>query len=90
MTILLGRPAVLLADEVTSHLDPALAAQVRQSVRQFLPHSTIVEVTHRLESTRNADHVVVIDDGRVVQAGSPADLWNEEGPLRTLAARTGA
>ena len=87
---LLAEPGVLVLDEFTSHLDPALDARVRQSVRAWARRhgTTVVEVTHRLERIGESDHVVVLDGGRVVQAGTPARLLAEEdGPLARLVAR---
>lgn len=85
--VLLARPSVLILDEFTSHLDPELDASVRASVRRFLPGATVVEITHRLQWSTQADHVVVLDAGRVVQEGDPAALLQANGPLRTLASR---
>ena len=84
---LLAHPGVLILDEFTSHLDPELDEQVRIGVRTYLPQATIIEITHRLQWSEQADHVVVMDAGTVVQAGPPARLLNEPGPLRMLTAR---
>ena len=84
---LLARPGVLILDEFTSHLDPELDEQVRIGVRTYLPQATIIEITHRLQWSEQADHVVVMDAGTVVQAGPPAKLLAAPGPLRTLTAR---
>ena len=84
---LLTHPGVLILDEFTSHLDPELDEQVRIGVRTYLPQATIIEITHRLQWSEQADHVVVMDAGTVVQAGPPAKLLAAPGPLRTLTAR---
>ena len=84
---LLARPGVLILDEFTSHLDPDLDERVRIGVRTYLPQATIIEITHRLQWSEQADHVVVMDAGTVVQAGPPAKLLAEPGALRILTAR---
>ena len=84
---LLASPGVLILDEFTSHLDPELDERVRIGVRTYLPQATIIEITHRLQWSEQADHVVVMDAGTVVQAGPPAKLLAEPGALRTLTAR---
>ncbi|WP_161595737.1 amino acid ABC transporter ATP-binding/permease protein [Corynebacterium urogenitale] len=76
---LVTRPKVLILDEYTAHLDPELAAKVRRSVRAALPHITIIEVTHRVQSAMDADHVIVVDAGRVVQQGTATELMNPDG-----------
>lgn len=84
---LLARPGVLVLDEFTSHLDPALEGRVREAVRERLSGVTVVEITHRLARVGEADHVVVLDSGRVVQEGAPAELLAVDGPLRRLRER---
>ena len=84
---LLARPGVLILDEFTSHLDADLDERVRIGVRTYLPQATIIEITHRLQWSEQADHVVVMDAGTVVQTGPPAKLLDEPGPLRTLLSR---
>ncbi|PZU34366.1 MAG: ABC transporter ATP-binding protein, partial [Actinomyces sp.] len=81
---LLAGPSVLILDEFTSHLDPGLDNAVRASVRQWARGCTIIEITHRLAHVGQADHVVVLDGGRVVQDGAPEELMSEDGPLRRL------
>ena len=81
---LLAGPSVLILDEFTSHLDPGLDNAVRASVRQWARGCTIIEITHRLAHVGQADHVVVLDGGRVVQDGPPDELMSEDGPLRRL------
>lgn len=85
--MLLTRPAVLILDEFTSHLDPQLTESVRCGVRDFLPETTIVEVSHRLGQIGNVDQVVVLDSGRVIEAGKPKELLTRHGALYALAAR---
>lgn len=88
---LLAEPRVLVLDEFTSHLDPALEVQVRENVRRWAQQrgATVVEITHRLHRIEQADHVVVLDAGAVVQEGEPRSLLAVDGPLRRLAAREG-
>lgn len=88
---LLAEPSVLVLDEFTSHLDPALEARVREGVQQWARQRavTVLEITHRLRWIERADHVVVLDAGAVVQEGEPAGLLAVDGPLRRLAAREG-
>ncbi|WP_310732067.1 ABC transporter ATP-binding protein [Actinomyces sp. 2119] len=84
---LLARPNLLVLDELSSHLDPQTQARVRAGIRRYLPEATVVEITHQVRQSVQADHVVVLDAGKVVQEGSPSVLLEVDGPLRTLLAR---
>lgn len=70
---ILLRPDVLLLDEYTSHLDPETTRAVRRGLREALPETTIVESTHDATSLEFADHVLVLDKGRVIASGRPGD-----------------
>ncbi len=71
---LLMKPSVLVLDEFTANLNLELEEAVRADISRALPDSTIVEVTHRLESALDADQIVLMDRGRVAAVGAPGDL----------------
>lgn len=71
---LLARPDVLVLDECTAHLDPELAARVLAAIRGYLPGATILESTHTVAGLEAADQIVVLEGGRVVQAGAPSEV----------------
>ena len=73
---LLRRPRLLVLDEATSALDPESERAIRQTIAALTPTVTVLTITHRLTTARQADHVVVIDQGVVVA----------EGPWETLLA----
>lgn len=83
---LVRRPAVLLLDEATSALDGATEATMRHAIRQsVLPNGTaVLTVAHRLATAREADRVVVLDHGRVVEEGTPEDLIARAGRFAAL------
>ncbi|MDB4882304.1 MAG: transporter ATP-binding protein [Gemmatimonadetes bacterium] len=66
---LLGKPRLLVLDEATSALDPESERAIRQTIAALTPTVTVLVITHRLTSARQADHVVVMEDGAVVAAG---------------------
>ncbi|MBE1515225.1 ABC transporter ATP-binding protein [Nesterenkonia halotolerans] len=70
----LADPAVLILDEATSSLDLPSEALVQQGLERLLGNRTALIIAHRLSTVAIADRVLVIDDGRVVEDGAPAEL----------------
>jgi ATP-binding cassette subfamily C protein len=69
---LLRRPQVLILDEATSALDSENEHRIQDAIDSLHAQMTIVVITHRLSTIRNADLIYVLDEGRVVEAGA----WN--------------
>ena len=82
---LAGSPRMLILDEATSALDNLTQAAVVDALQSL--RITRVVVAHRLSTIRHADRVIVMDDGRVVDEGTYADLVSRPGPFRDLADR---
>jgi len=80
-------PALLVLDEATSHLDVVTEARVQQALRRLRQGRTTVLIAHRLSTVAEADQVAVIEDGRVVEAGSPAHLLTAGGRFADLYGR---
>jgi ATP-binding cassette subfamily B protein len=70
----LADPAVLILDEATSSLDVPSERLVQHALRTILVDRTALIIAHRLSTVEIADRVLVLDRGRVVEDGSPADL----------------
>lgn len=83
------RPDVLILDEATNALDGVSEHLVRRSIEEVRGRCTVVIVAHRLEAIREADWVVVLEAGRVVQEGPLATLLAREGAFRRLYGRQG-
>jgi ATP-binding cassette, subfamily B, bacterial len=81
---LLANPAVLVLDEPTAALDPVSEARVLRGYEAAMRGRTTLLITHRLDVARQADRIVVLDDGRIVEEGEPAALLQRVGPLREL------
>ncbi|MDJ0791718.1 MAG: ABC transporter transmembrane domain-containing protein [Acidimicrobiia bacterium] len=76
---LLRNPELLLLDEVASGLDPSSESELMGQIEHLREGRSIVSVTHRLESVKTADLIVVIDDGVVVETGTFEALLAAEG-----------
>lgn len=77
---------VLLLDEPTAHLDTHSQRAVLEAIERLARGRTVLLVTHRLHALALADHVVVLDDGRVVEQGPPDALRAADGPFARLLA----
>ena len=67
--LLLKAPSIVVLDEATAHLDSESEAAVQQALDAALEGRTSLVIAHRLSTVRNADLILVLDDGRVVAAG---------------------
>ncbi len=81
----LAREADLtILDESTADLDSVTEAQVLRSVREHRQAGALLVISHRLSAVADADEIVVLSGGRVVQRGRHADLLASAGPYRTM------
>ena len=76
--ILKDSPIVLL-DEATAALDPINKRAVQQALQALTHNKTLVVVAHRLQTVQAADQILVLDEGRIVERGSHAELLGLEG-----------
>jgi len=81
---LLRDPAVLALDEATSHVDNEMEALIKRSLAPIVAERTTIVVAHRLSTVRDADRIVVLEDGRVQAVGSHEDLLDADGLYANL------
>jgi ATP-binding cassette, subfamily B, bacterial len=77
--LLLKAPSIVVLDEATAHLDSESEAAVQRALDAALEGRTSLVIAHRLSTVREADQILVIDDGRVVQRGTHASLLADGG-----------
>ncbi|MGH7527739.1 MAG: ABC transporter ATP-binding protein [Gemmatimonadales bacterium] len=81
---LLRDPPILILDEATSALDTESERLVQQAIDRLMRERTVLVIAHRLATVRDADEIVVLDAGRVVQRGSHDELFRSGGLYRRL------
>ena len=77
--LLLKAPAIVVLDEATAHLDSESEVAVQRALDAALEGRTSLVIAHRLSTIRNADQILVVADGRIVQRGTHASLLAEGG-----------
>ncbi len=82
--LLLKAPSIVVLDEATAHLDSESEYAVQRALDEALEGRTSLVIAHRLSTVRNADRILVIDQGRVVQSGTHAELLAEGGLYNDL------
>src|SRR6202044_2695198 len=72
--LLLKAPSVVVLDEATAHLDSESEAAVQRALKTALTGRTSLVIAHRLSTVREADQILVIDQGQVVERGTHDEL----------------
>jgi len=81
---LLKDPSILILDEATSSLDSEAEALVQAALDRLMEGRTTFVIAHRLSTVRNADRILVLESGRIVQQGTHAELMDAGGLYRDL------
>jgi ATP-binding cassette subfamily B protein len=79
------QPSILILDDTLSSVDAETEAAIRHQLRQVFAGRTVVVISHRIASVCDADRIAVLDDGRLVESGSHAELLAHEGLYARLA-----
>ena len=82
--MILQDPKVVIMDEATSALDMQTERQLYEDLAPFLAGRTTLIVAHRLSSIRQADRILVFEDGQIIESGSPEELMAQEGTYHAL------
>jgi ATP-binding cassette subfamily C protein len=75
---LLMKPQLLILDEATSSLDTENERRIQESIEKLHGNLTIVIIAHRLSTIRNADQIIVVDNGKIVETGTWDELISRE------------
>jgi ATP-binding cassette, subfamily B, bacterial len=77
--VLISKPLVLVLDEATANLDYATEAEVKRTVEAIRKQNTVIIIAHRFSMVRDADHVIVLEDGKITEEGTPEALIKNGG-----------
>lgn len=82
--ILVSQPRILLLDEATANLDYAIELEIKQTLARLKESTTILIIAHRYSMVKGADQVVVLDEGKVLAAGTHDEVYAHNTWFRTM------
>lgn len=81
---LLADPRILILDEATSSVDAYTESIIQESLEELMKGRTSIVIAHRLSTVKNADRIIVIDKGKIIEEGNHEDLLRQGGEYATL------
>jgi len=82
--VLLKNPVILILDEATASVDPFTEAQLQEGLETVMKDRTSIVIAHRLSTVRNADRIIVLEKGRIVEEGDHQELLDRRGHYAEL------
>ena len=77
---------IIILDEATANVDPENEKELMEAIGELTREKTVIMIAHRLKTVRNADQILVVDKGRIVQRGTHAELARQDGIYRRFIA----
>lgn len=82
--VLLKNPPFVILDEATASVDTITERKIQEALEHLMEHRTVLVIAHRLSTVRQADQIVVMENGRIIESGKHADLIAQEGHYADL------
>lgn len=77
--VLISEPKILILDEATANLDFNTEAEIKHTIEKISKQNTVIIIAHRYSMVKDADHVIVLHDGTILEEGSPEQLMKQNG-----------
>jgi ABC-type multidrug transport system fused ATPase/permease subunit len=82
--VLLKDPAIFILDEATASVDPFTETQIQEGLETIMRDRTAIVIAHRLSTVKNADRIIVVEQGRIIEEGMHDDLMTQGGHYAEL------
>ncbi len=77
--VLVAKPKILILDEATANLDYATEAEIKKTIEEIRKVNTVIIIAHRYSMVHDADHVIVLSNGAILEEGTPHQLASKDG-----------
>ena len=82
--MLIRKPPIMIFDDSLSAVDAETDAKIRKALQENIGSSTVILIAHRITTLMNADNIIVMDKGRIVESGTHASLLEKNGIYRKI------